>query len=404
MDWLLSAAAVRSRCRGLYELALADSLEHFSVHPERLDACAEFVLDTTREHYASWDEVPYHSRWRHFELGGVERTAALRRGAAAHSREELARTGIDLAFVSVLLDAGAGDAWRYRDPHTGEVLRRSEGLALASLEAFLTGCFSSDDRCPQRVDAAALSRLEEGALARALQVSADNPLPGLRARTRLLRGLGEALSAELVDFGSGNPRPGHLFDLLQRRAHEDRLPASLLLRELLHRFAAAWPHATRVGGVAVGDVGRHRAAGGAGMTAGLVPLHKLSQWLAYSLIEPLQWGGLEVTDLDGLTGLAEYRNGGLFLDAGVLEAKRPELLTETQAVDGEAVVEWRALTVALLDELARHVRERLGMGADALPLAKLLQGGTWSAGRRLAAQRRPHGGAPIRLASDGTVF
>ncbi len=404
MDWLLSAAAVRSRCRGLYELALADRLEHFCLHPQRLGACAEYVLDTTRRHYSSWDEVPFHSRWRHFELGGVDRTMALRRQAAAQSREELARTGIDLAVVSVLLDGGAGDAWRYRDPHTGEVLGRSEGLALASLEAFLAGCFSSDDHCPHRVDAAALCRLEEEALAGALQVSADNPLPGLRARTRLLRGLGEALSAALVEFGGGNPRPGHLFDLLRRRAHHDRLPASLLLRELLRRFAAAWPQGTRVGGVAVGDVGRHRAAGGAGLTAGLVPLHKLSQWLAYSLIEPLQWGGLEVSDLDGLTGLAEYRNGGLFLDTGVLEAKRPELLSETQAVDGEAVVEWRALTVALLDELARHVRAQLGIGRDSLPLAKLLQGGTWSAGRRLAAQRRAHGGPPIRLASDGTVF
>ena len=45
-----------------------------------------------------------------------------------------------------------------------------------------------------------------------------------------------------------------------------------------------------------------------------MPLHKLSQWLAYSLIEPLQRAGIAVTDIDGLTGLAEYRNGGLFID------------------------------------------------------------------------------------------
>ena len=51
---------------------------------------------------------------------------------------------------------------------------------------------------------------------------------------------------------------------------------------------------------------------------GLVPLHKLSQWLAYSLIEPLIEAGFSITEIDGLTGLAEYRNGGLFIDAGVL--------------------------------------------------------------------------------------
>ena len=58
-------------------------------------------------------------------------------------------------------------------------------------------------------------------------------------------------------------------------------------------------------------------------TSGLVPLHKLSQWLAYSLIEPLQQAGFTVADIDGLTGLAEYRNGGLFLDTGVLVLRDP---------------------------------------------------------------------------------
>ena len=59
-------------------------------------------------------------------------------------------------------------------------------------------------------------------------------------------------------------------------------------------------------------------------TSGLVPLHKLSQWLAYSLIEPLQTSGIGVTDIDGLTGLAEYRNGGLFVDTGVLAFRDAE--------------------------------------------------------------------------------
>ena len=59
-------------------------------------------------------------------------------------------------------------------------------------------------------------------------------------------------------------------------------------------------------------------------TNGLIPFHKLSQWLAYSLIEPLQAAGIAVTDIDGLTGLAEYRNGGLFVDAGVISLRDPD--------------------------------------------------------------------------------
>jgi hypothetical protein len=135
-----------------------------------------------------------------------------------------------------------------------------------------------------------------------------------------------------------------------------------------------------------------------------VPLHKLTQWLAYSLVEPLAAGGLAVTDIDGLTGLAEYRNGGLFIDTGVLTLRDPEDSSRVHDVASPLVVEWRALTVALLDRLAARLRERLGMDATSLPLAKVLEGGTWAAGRAIAQARRPDGAPPIRVASDGTVF
>jgi hypothetical protein len=68
------------------------------------------------------------------------------------------------------------------------------------------------------------------------------------------------------------------------------------------------------------------------------------------------------------------------------------------------VIEWRALTVALLDRLADPVRSRLGRSAEAFPLARILEGGTWWAGRRLAAEKRPDGGPPFNIQSDGTVF
>src|SRR4030095_762892 len=107
-----------------------------------------------------------------------------------------------------------------------------------------------------------------------------------------------------------------------------------------------------VGGVPLGHVGRHPGAGGSGPGADLVPLHKLSQWLTYSLIEPLQSTGLVITELDPLTGLAEYRNGGLFVDTGVLVPRHDAVVREAHRPGDEVVVEWRALTVALLDRLA----------------------------------------------------
>jgi hypothetical protein len=73
-------------------------------------------------------------------------------------------------------------------------------------------------------------------------------------------------------------------------------------------------------------------------------------------------------------------------------------------VDSPLVVEWRALTVALLDRVAEEVRQRLKLSAEDFPLAKVLEGGTWATGRRLAREKRPGGEPPVQVVSDGTVF
>jgi hypothetical protein len=200
------------------------------------------------------------------------------------------------------------------------------------------------------------------------------------------------------------PRPGGLFDRLAMRAEKSRLPAPIILSELLQQLGPIWPSRLTLGGIALGDCWKHPSLTTSDVTNGLVPLHKLSQWLAYSLIEPLQTAGIEVTDIDGLTGLAEYRNGGLFIDSGVLAFRDEADAQREHEVASTLVVEWRALTVALLDRLADGMRKRLGLDAVSLPLAKVLQGGSWAAGRRLARERRTDASPPVKVISDGTVF
>jgi hypothetical protein len=177
-----------------------------------------------------------------------------------------------------------------------------------------------------------------------------------------------------------------------------------VLDVLLTHLGGIWPGRIEIAGVQLGDCWRHPAIRRADATDGLMPLHKLSQWLAYSLIEPLEAAGIRVVDVDDLTGLAEYRNGGLFVDIGVLRLADPDAADNLHAVDSPLVVGWRAMTVALLDCLAPLVRERLGLTAEEFPLARLLEGGSWAAGRRIARERRPDGGPPLRVSSDGTVF
>jgi hypothetical protein len=369
-----------------------------------MDSAVDLVLQTTRKAHPALD-IPFHSRWRHFVAHGDDCWTAIADQTRWPDRAARARSEFDLAMVSVFLDAGAGPSWRYRDPKTGSAVGRSEGLALASLAMFVGGAFSAHPREPLRVDADVLADFPVADLERGMQVSDVNPLVGIEGRVDLLRRLGALVASKPDVFGSlDTPRPGGLFDRLLMLANDRELPAPTILTELLQQLGPIWPSRLTLGGIALGDCWKHPALTTADATSGLMPLHKLSQWLAYSLIEPLQTAGISVTDIDGLTGLAEYRNGGLFVDIGVLAFREAEAAQRQHEIGSPLVVEWRALTVALLDRLADGLRRRLGVDAASLPLAKILEGGTWAAGRLLARERRADVSSPVKVISDGTVF
>jgi len=395
---LKSAATIRERCRNIAAAVTAGQSRHFRIDRARLDDTAALVAAVTRRRYPDLD-VPYHSRWRHFEIGYIDRKAELDRALAGRSVADRARAHIDLTVASVLLDAGAGAAWGFIEAESGQRYTRSEGLAVASFRAFMRGAFSAQDD-PLRVDASALAAMDAATLASLFQAGTANPLLGLEGRAALLRRLGSALVAQRDAFGN-SARPGALFDTLTAQGTRRTVSASTLLEALLDGLGPIWLTGSALDGAPLGDVWRHPHAGGSGPSAGWVPLHKLSQWLAYSLFEPFEWAGIMVTDRDHLTALPEYRNGGLLLDAGVLHLVDVAEGTRTWDVGDELVIEWRALTVALIDELAPRVRARLA--APALPLACILEGGTWAAGRELAAKLRA-GNPPLSIASDGTVF
>jgi hypothetical protein len=308
------------------------------------------------------------------------------------------RAQIDLTVVSVLLDAGAGDAWSYREPGTIDDYSRSEGLGVATFRAFMGGAWSASPGEPLRVDAAALTAIDSATLAQWLQVTPCNPLVALDGRAALLRRLGDLLETRPDRFGL-TARPSALFDRMLRGS---TVSAATILRAVLDGFGEIWhPRRGNADADVPGDVWRHPHAKGGGASEGLVPFHKLSQWLAYSLFEPFEWAGITVTDRDALTGLPEYRNGGLLIDSGVLHLANDADRNTEWTPGSEIVVEWRALTVSLLDDLAECVRAELDR--PQLPLACILEGGTWAAGRELAARLR-RGAPPLFVQSDGTVF
>lgn len=400
---LLTARAVRDRANRLFEIGLNGGLDHFSIDLSRLRATADYVLETMRRAYPDL-EIPYHARWRHFEAGRIDRWGGLVDGAGIVDPLVFGRAAYDLAIVSVLLDAGAGPDWSYREAASGEVFARSEGLGVASFAMFASGLFSNNPAEPLRADAAALAVLTPEELGEGFQAGPDNPIVGLEGRAGLLNALGRAVADRPDIFGEDEARPGGLFDAVLAHAVDGKVSAPDILALVLEGLGPIWPSRIVLDGVALGDTWRHTKLVTDDETTGLVPFHKLSQWLTYSLIEPLIWTGVDVIDIDGLTGLPEYRNGGLFLDMGVLVPKDPRAAELLWRAGDEFIVEWRALTVALLDRTAALIRESLGLDAVALPLAKILEGGTWSAGRRIAREKRGDGGPPLRIESDGTVF
>jgi hypothetical protein len=271
--YLLTPVAIRERAQALLRLAEQDALPHFIYRADRLPAAADYVLETIRANYPDL-RIPFHSRWRHFSVGGVDRWRRLSQELAGVDAAERARVRFDLAVTSVLLDAGAGPAWHYAEPG-GVTYARSEGLAVASFQLFRAGAFSGDKRRPWRADAAALAGLDEQVLAAGFQVSSANPLLGIEGRVALMRRLGAALAASPALFGTPG-RFGNLFDHLARSAVGGAIPASVILDGILRGLGSIWPGRHVLGGANLGDVWRHSAARAADASDGYVPFHKLS--------------------------------------------------------------------------------------------------------------------------------
>jgi hypothetical protein len=257
-DYLLSAAAVRERCHIVLDAAERGETRHFRLVPDRLDDVARRVAEITRRRYPDL-AVPFHSRWRHFGVGGIDRARLV---APDSDLAEAARARLDLAIVSVLLDAGAGPGWSYRESETGLVLVRSEGLAVASLRAMQAGLFSADPATPWRADASALSAVTAESLGAAFQHQPGNELAGIDGRALLLRRLGEVMAAQPDVFGR-RARLGNLSDFwLPRRA---ALSAPEMLWLILRTLGPIWPGRLSLEGVPLGDCGRHGGVPGGGL-------------------------------------------------------------------------------------------------------------------------------------------
>ncbi|KAK2734228.1 hypothetical protein FQN57_001749 [Myotisia sp. PD_48] len=427
VKYLLSLGAIRERAQIVWQAAEAGELTHFDVHTDKLSEVADFVVSVIQRDFGpdKYDTIPPHGRWQHFDVGNVPRVQKMIDEWKSNGTEdvEITRRLIDLFFVSVLLDAGAGDHWRFVEVDDGKKYERSEGIALASLHMFNSLAFAdSNPGSAPSVNSKGLKNMTTEKLISGFQVSDENCMLGIDSRAALLRSLGESLLKHPDAFGEEG-RPGNLVDYMIKTAEKSSGLDVLQFWDVLQALLIpVWPKdRTTVDGVPIGDAWPLRAlqkridpSKPADITAGIQPFHKLTQWLTYSLMVPFQRIlGMKWKNAESLTALAEYRNGGLFVDLGALTLKEESLKRGLKASGQElplfdagddVIVEWRALTLCLLDRVYDIIASRLGKGVH-LTMAQVLEAGTWKSGREIAAKRRPKTkSSPILIQSDGTLF
>lgn len=398
---LLSLQFVRTAAKEVMGQSMMDpSTSAFNINLSLLPSATNLVVSLINRDYRQSDtepisdvlqRIPPHGRWRHFR--SLDQLKNRRRGSSDDSKEQECNRFIDLFVVAVLMDAGAGDRWTFVE-QDGQCSSRSEGLAMATLSMFMRGKFttSSSMDCLQVTSEGLLSLVKEDII-EGFQVSIANPLVGVDGRLSLLKGLGSALKEKALkrpsDILKGLIKEGGTLDVLQ------------FWSLLIDLFNPIWPISATNDGL--GDVFELRGK--------MVPFHKLTQWMCYSLLEPISLIlNVKIINESILTGLPEYRNGGMLVDLGILKLKdSADADTEEEALYSPkhpTIIEWRALTIVLLDMIAEDVRRVLGASVGELPLAKVLEAGTWKAGRELAKEKRSSsgGGPPIRIISDGTIF
>ncbi|KAF4332605.1 urg3 [Fusarium beomiforme] len=426
--YLLSLQAVREQASKVFEAAKQGSLKHFDYDESRMGEVADYVSKVIDRDFGpdKYDTIPPHGRWQHFEVGDVARVDSLVKRWSSEDgvdQTEITRRLVDLFFVSVLLDAGAGDVWRFKEPGTGQVVVRSEGIAVASLHMFTAGSFSSDSSIKEKVDGNGLIQLQDADFNQHFQVSDENPMVGVSSRVKLLQAVGASLLKFPTVFGESG-RPGNLVDYLTSKASGSKeLDYEQLWFCLQDLLIPSWPgNRTVFNGQPIGDAWPLDVLADIADKQGdnqaksrIQPFHKLTQWLAYSLSVIFErqlgftWNNMHLG-----TGLPEYRNGGLFVDLGVLKLKPDDLkvgkessgqeLPQFDASD-DVIVEWRALTVALLDELHQMLQEKYKPRGVTLSLLQMLEAGSWKSGRLLAAELRPDTKcSPILVISDGTLY
>ena len=248
---LLTSAAVRQAAHRMLQEAREGKLQCWTIDMGKLPEVADLVATITRRNYPSL-AIPFHSRWRHFDVGGVDRWAALQRQWGPLPPRELARRAFDLVIPSVLSDAGSGGRWSFADPDTGKTFTSSEGLALASLQLYKSLIGAS----PSGALRGSASRIpHRGPFRAAVPGQRSEPAGGCRGPRCPAARAGRNLprTGQMPSRSEGPARPGGLVDAMFARSQNGAIAAPDMLAIVLDALGPIWPSRLTLQGIPLGD-------------------------------------------------------------------------------------------------------------------------------------------------------
>lgn len=397
VDPVFVPSSIRRAARALFNLAQLGELEHFELHAATLDT---LVKDMTRGLEPA--QVAPHTQWRNFEQDGIQRIAAFNKqlSSSLSTPMDCAQARLDLLFLNEALETGGNGTWRYYDALSDRTLTRTEALATATLRLLQNGFFSAYPEAPFRVDAIRLRQITESQLATSLQISNENQiLGGVEAKLARLSTLANYLENTPEFKDRSGSRPGNILNFFRPRADMALEPLFTFLAQSL---TSIWPGNTH-NGRAIGDAWHHSALKSDSVLQGIVPIHRITQWLHYAIAPALSESGLHSFPTTDLSGLPGYRNTGLLIDSGIIQPRSQDLLSREHLLGDEPIVELRCLTIGVMGRALESIHQQLSLDHDTFPMAKL-NGLFWHAGRAKASGLRPGGSPPFSVRDQGVPF
>ena len=151
---LLGLNLIRERCYKVQEAANRNRLQHFDIDLSKLDEMIQYVISVIKRDYDTPSDIPVYGRWRHFDVGGKPRLNQLLQTWTTLGLDNLEQTRklIDILVIACLMDMKPCQTWAYVEQSTGRRFKKKDGIAIAILDLFLKGTFSSDPSQPHRVD------------------------------------------------------------------------------------------------------------------------------------------------------------------------------------------------------------------------------------------------------------